>query len=131
MSVSFLTATSATKKQMKSMKKSMKAIALAPALAATAAILGLTACAAATTTCTVRHRYAIVIFQNGFGNNSTTFVTRFRLNVRYGHHNTAHRLIPARISLSAPNGNTPSLAVRTYRVGHARGCTVDKVRTRR
>ncbi len=57
---------------------------LAPAVIPAVAALGLAGCASATTTCVVRHGYAIVIFQNGVGNSSKRFVTRFRVGRAFG-----------------------------------------------
>jgi len=103
-----------------------------PAVAIPAAVtLGLTGCASATASCVVRHRYAIVIFQNGMANNSSRFVTHFRLNVRYRSDDVVSRFISSRITLRAANGGNPPLIVRTYRVGDAIGCHVDKVAARR
>jgi|SRR5271165_2732633 len=107
----------------------MKGKSLAATPLAAAAIFGMSGCAAATTTCTVQHRYAIVVFQSGVGNNSASYVTRFRLNVKYGVNDTVHWLIRAHIVLGAAAGNNPPVIVRTYRVGHALGCSVTGVRT--
>jgi len=107
----------------------MKAKFLAATPLAAAAIFGVVGCAAATTSCTVQHHYAIVIFQSGVGNNSASYVTQFRLNVKYGVNDTMHWLIRTDIVLGAATGNNPPLIVRTYRVGHALGCSVTGIRT--
>jgi hypothetical protein len=113
------------------MPKSMKSKVITAAVMPATAALALTGCAAATTTCVVRHGYAIVIFQNAIGNNGRRFVTRFRLNVKYGPHNISQRLISSRIMLRAAKGGNPPVIVRTYRVGGALGCRVDKVSAHR
>jgi hypothetical protein len=98
-----------------------------PAVAA----MGLTACASATTTCVVQHRYAIVVFQNGLGNNSRHLVRRFELTVKYGPNNFTRRTIYSRIVLRAASGGNPPVIVRSYRVGKAVGCHADKVTAHR
>jgi hypothetical protein len=109
------------------MTKSMiNKVLVAVALPA-AAMLALTGCASATTACVVQHGYAIVIFQNSIGNYNKRFVTHFRLNVRYGPHDVRQRFISSRIVLRAAKGGNPPPIVRTYRVGRAVGCHVDKV----
>jgi hypothetical protein len=101
--------------------------AVFPAVAA----LGLTACASATTTCVVQHGYAIVVFQNGLGNNSRHLVSRFELTVKYGPNEFTRRMIYSRIVLRAASGGNPPVIVRSYRVGKAVGCHVDKVTAHR
>lgn len=91
------------------------------------AALGLTACASATTTCVVQHKYAIVVFQNGVGNNSRHLVRRFELTVKYGPNEFTRRMIYTRIVLRAASGGNPPVIVRSYRVGKAVGCDADKV----
>ena len=98
-----------------------------PAVAAA----GLTACASATTTCVVQHRYAIVVFQNGLGNNSKHSVRRFELTVKYGPNEFSRRMIYSHIVLRAASGGNPPVIVRSYRVGKAVGCHVDKVTAHR
>ena len=105
----------------------MKIKILAAIAIPTATILGLTGCASANATCVVRHRFAIVIFQNGMANYSKRQVTHFRLEVKYWSGNVTTRFISSRITLKAANGGNPPLIVKTYRVGHAMGCHVDKV----
>jgi hypothetical protein len=95
------------------------------------ATLGLTGCAAAATSCVVRHGYAIVIFQNGMSNPGNRFVTHFRLNVRYRPGDVVRRFISARIKLKSANGGNPPVVVRLYPVGGAVGCRVDKVAAHR
>jgi len=103
---------------------------LAAALTPAVGVYGLAGCAAAASTCTVRHRYAIVVFQNGDGNVGTRLITRFRLNVDYGAGNLQHEVITARIALPPANGSNPPLIIKTYHVGAAVSCTVDGVRAR-
>ena len=98
-----------------------------PAVAAA----GLTACASATTTCVVQHGYAIVVFQNGLGNNSRHMVSRFQLTVKYGPNDFTRRMIYSRIVLKAASGGNPPVIVRSYRVGRAVGCHADKVTAHR
>jgi len=109
----------------------MRTKMLAPAVIPAVAALGLAGCASATTTCVVRHGYAIVIFQNGVGNSSKRFVTRFRLNVKYGPQDITRRLINSRITLRAAKGSNPPVIVKAYRVGRAFGCRVDGVAAHR
>lgn len=108
----------------------MKTKPLAAALLAPATIVGLASCTSASKLCTVRHRYAIVIFQNGLGNVGKTVVSRFRLNVRYGPSDVRHWLIQAHITLGEVRGHSPGLIVRTYPVGNATSCSIDDVRAR-
>jgi hypothetical protein len=96
-----------------------------------AATLGLTGCASATASCVVQHGYAIVIFQNGMANNSSRFVTHFRLNVMYESGGVVSRFISSRIVLRTANGGNPPVIVRTYRARDAIGCHVDKVAAHR
>jgi hypothetical protein len=96
----------------------------------TGAALGVTACTPAVTACTVRNHYAIVIFQNGGAGVGKTFVTQFRLNVRYSPYYVEHWIMRTRIVLKPAHGNRMPVVVRTYRVGHARSCRVDKVLAR-
>jgi hypothetical protein len=103
---------------------------LAAALPATSALL-LAGCASATTACAVQHGYAIVVFQNGMGNYHKRIVTRFRLSVRYGPGDTRRRVIGTRLTLGAASGGNPPIIVRSYRVGPALGCHVDKVAAHR
>jgi len=104
--------------------RTKKALAIALPVAA---LFGVTGCATATTACVVRHRYAIVIFQNGVGNNTSSFVSRFRLNITYRRHSRVHWLIYSHIVINATKSGNPSVVVRTYLVGHARSCSVDRV----
>jgi hypothetical protein len=93
----------------------------------TAAALGLAACTPALTACTVRHHYAIVMFQNGGAVVGKAFVTQFRLNVKYSPSWVEHWIMDTRIPLEPARGNRLSVAVKTYQVGHAESCWVDKV----
>jgi hypothetical protein len=95
------------------------------------ATLCLTGCAAAATSCVVRHGYAIVIFQNGMANPGNRVVTHFRLNVTYRPGDVVRRFISAQIRLKAANGGNPPVVVRLYPVGSAAGCRVDKVAAHR
>ena len=105
--------------------------AFAGAVIPAGAALGLTACASATTTCVVQHGYAIVVFQNGLGNNSRHMVSRFQLTVKYGPNDFTRRMIYSRIVLKAASGGNPPVIVRSYRVGKAVGCDADKVKSDR
>lgn len=107
----------------------MKTKPLATLLAA-ATIVGLTSCTSASKLCTVRHHYAIVIFQNGIGNVGKTVVSRFRLNVRYGPSSVRHWLVHAHIPLDEVRGHSPAFIVKTYRVGNATSCSIDDLRAR-
>jgi hypothetical protein len=111
------------------MKKSMKARTrtLTTLVTTTGAAVGLTACTPAVAACTVRHHYAIVIFQNGGASVGKTFVTQFRLNVRYSPYYVEHWIMRTRIALKPARGNKLPVVVKTYRVGHARSCQVDKI----
>jgi len=108
----------------------MKARAAAAALMPAAA-LGLAGCANATSTCTVRHQFAIVIFQDGAGNAGTRYITRFRLNVDYGGGAIEHQVIAAHIALKPASGGNPPLIIKTYGVGSAVSCSIDDVRAHR
>lgn len=100
---------------------------LAPLVLATAAA-GLAGCTSAKAMCTVRHHYAIVIFQNDTGNISERHVTQFRLNIWYGSYRIQHWPMTSSITLRPANGGNPPIIVRTYRVGNASSCTVDRIR---
>ena len=97
--------------------------------AAGAALLGITGCSATASTCAVRHGYAIVVFESGAGSNSRVYVTRFRLNVRYSQGNVAHYQMVQRIGVDPSHNGQPSMVIRTYRVGSAQSCSIDKVKT--
>jgi hypothetical protein len=101
---------------------------LTAALLAAAAIAGLASCSRATKLCTVRHHYAIVIFQNGIGNAGKTVISQFRLNAWSGPASVRHWLIQDHIVLRQVRGYSPSMIVKTYPVGDARGCSVDQIR---
>jgi hypothetical protein len=101
---------------------------LSTLVTATGAALGVTACTPAVTTCTVRHHYAIVIFQNGGAGVGKTIVTQFRLNVRYSPYYVQRYIMRTHIVLKPTRGSHLPVVVRTYRVGHARSCKVDKIR---
>jgi hypothetical protein len=101
---------------------------LSTLVTATGAALGVTACTPAVTTCTVRHHYAIVIFQNGGAGVGKSIVTQFRLNVRYSPYYVQRYIMRTHIVLKPTRGSHLPVVVRTYRVGHARSCTVDKIR---
>jgi len=108
----------------------MRPRTLAAALTPAVGMYGLAGCAAAASTCTVRHHYAIVIFQNGTGNPGARLITRFRLTIDYGGGNLQHQVITARIALPPAGGANPPLIIKTYHVGAAVSCTVDGVRAR-
>lgn len=93
-------------------------------------ILGVTACSPATTACTVRHHYAIVVFENGGGSVGKTKVTQFRLNVKYSPYNIQHLIKRARFKLKPVKGKGLPVVIKTYWVGHAQSCHVDRVRAR-
>jgi len=101
---------------------------LSTLVTATSAAFGVTACAPAVSTCTVRHHYAIVIFQNGGAGVGNTLLTQFRLNVRYSPYYVQHYIMHTRMVLKPARGSHLPVVVRTYQVGHARSCTVDKIR---
>ena len=109
----------------------MKTRILAAFVVPAVATLGLSGCAAAKTSCVVRHGYAIVIFQNGMANSGDRFVTHFRLNVKYRPGDVVRRFITSQIKLKAANGGNPPVVVRLYPVGRAVGCRVDKVAAHR
>ena len=109
----------------------MKLRALAAPVGLAAAAATLTGCASAKTTCTVRHHYAIVIFQNGIGSNRKKNITSFELNLRYQGGRMQHWPMGARITLRPANGGNPPVIVKTYRVGNASSCSVDHVRARK
>jgi len=102
---------------------------LSALVAMTGAAAGLTACTPAVTACTVRHHYAIVVLENGGSTVGKAVVKQFRLNVRYSPYLVQHRMIYERIKLPPVRGNQLPVAIRTYRVGRARSCGVDNVRT--
>jgi hypothetical protein len=108
----------------------MKARMLITLVTAASATLGLTACTPAVTACTVRHHYAIVILENGGGGVGKTFVKQFRLNVRYSPYYVRHLVINERIVLRPVRGHQLPVTIKTYRVGHARSCGVDRIKTR-
>ncbi len=110
------------------MKKLMIGKTLATLAAATGAATGVTACTPAVTACTVRHHYAIVIFENGGGSVGKSLVTQFRLNVRYSPYYVQHWIMNTRIALKPARGSQLPVVVKTYRVGHARSCQVDNIR---
>ena len=107
----------------------LRALCAPIVLAATAA--GLTGCAAAKTTCTVRHHYAIVIFQNGIGSNRKKNITSFELNLRYPGDRMQHWPMRTQITLRPANGGNPPVIIKTYRVGNASSCSVDHIRARK
>ncbi len=98
-------------------------------LAATAA--GLAGCASARTTCTVRHHYAIVIFQNGIGSNRKKYITSFQLNLVYPGNRMQHWAMRSQITLRPASGGNPPIIVKTYRVGNASRCSVGHVKARK
>jgi hypothetical protein len=102
------------------------------AAAAGAAVLiaALTGCGVPAAGCVVRHQYAIVLFQNDLGANARSYVTSFRLNVRYGPRYVMHLLMHSSIKLPAGNGGAPPVVVRTYAVGLAHSCSVSSVQER-
>ena len=105
---------------------SIKASAAALGVAAITCVL--TACGAPNSGCVVRHKYAIVLFQNDAGANGKTYVTRFRLNVRYGPSDVTHWMLRSHIALPVRAGGVPPIVVRTYAVGGAAlSCSVDRV----
>lgn len=108
----------------------MQVRVLSTLITAAGVTLGVTACSPATTACRVRHHYAIVIFENGGGGVGKTLVTQFRLNVKYSPYNIQRSIKTARIRLKPVRGNGLPVVVKTYRVGHARSCRVDRIRTR-
>lgn len=111
------------------MTKPMKVKTLTALIAAAGAGIGVTACSPAVTTCTVRHHYAIAIFQNGGSSVGNTVVWQFRLNVRYSPYFVQHWTIGSRIVLRPVGANPLPVVVRTYGVGHAQSCRIDHIRT--
>lgn len=107
----------------------MKARALSIVVAAATAAVGVTACSPAVTACRVRHHYAIVVFENGGASPGKTLVTRFRLNVKYSPYYTKRTIKYEHFTLSPARGNKLPVVVKSYRVGHARGCHVDHLKT--
>ncbi len=108
----------------------MKARTLITLATAVGGTLGVAACTPAVTACTVRHHYAIVIFENGGGGVGKTLVKQFRLNVKYSPYYVRHKVMNTRITLRPVRGNQLPVTIKTYRVGHARSCRVDRVKTR-
>jgi hypothetical protein len=108
----------------------MKVRVLSTVVTAAGVALAVTACSPATTACRVRHHYAIVIFENGGGGVGKALVTQFRLNVKYSPYNIQRSIKSARIKLKPVRGNGLPVVVKTYWVGQARSCRVDRVRTR-
>ncbi|SRR5665811_1505834 len=109
----------------------MKLRALFAPLVLTATAAGLTGCASAKTTCTVRHHYAIVIFQNGIGSNREKHIISFELNLQYQGNRAQHWQMRTQITLRPANGGNPPIIVKTYRVGNASSCSVDHVKARK
>ncbi len=107
----------------------MKARTLVTLVTVVGATMALTACTPAVTACTVRHHYAIVIFENGGGGVGKTFIKQFRLNVKYSPYYVQHQVVNARIVLRPVRGNQLPVAIKTYPVGHARSCRVDRIKT--
>jgi hypothetical protein len=107
----------------------MKARALSTLIAAAAAAVGVTACSPAVSACRVRHHYAIVVFENGGGGVGKTLVKQFRLNVKYSPYYTQRTIKYERFTLKPVKANALPVVVKTYRVGHARSCYVDHIRT--
>jgi hypothetical protein len=108
----------------------MKVRALLTLLTTVGVTFGVTACSPAATACRVRHHYAIVVFENGGGSVGRTLVTQFRLNVKYSPYNVQRFIKQAHFKLKPVRGNRLPVVVKTYRVGHARSCYVDRIRTR-
>jgi len=108
----------------------MKVRTLTTLVAAAGAAFGVTACSPAVSTCTVRHHYAIAIFQNGGASVGNTVVTQFRLNVRYSHNFVQHWIIGMRIVLRPVGANPLPVVVKTFHVGHARSCHIDRIRSK-
>src|SRR5215469_5131927 len=109
------------------MTKPMKVRTLTTLVAAGGAAVGVTACSPSVSTCTVRHHYAIVIFQNGGASVGNTVVTQFRLNVRYSPYWVQRWTIGTRIVLRPVGANPLPIVVKTFDVGHARSCSIDRV----
>ncbi|MDR2987607.1 MAG: hypothetical protein LBV34_22500 [Nocardiopsaceae bacterium] len=108
----------------------MKVKALSTLIAAAAAVVGISACSPAVTACRVRHHYAIVVFENGGGGVGKTLVKQFRLNVKYSPYYTMRTIKYERFTLKPVKGNGLPVVVKTYKVGHARSCTVDHIKTK-
>ena len=106
----------------------MKARALSAVIAAVGVTLGVTACSPAVTACRVRHHYAIVVFENGGATVGKTLVKQFRLNVKYSPYYTQHTIKYAHFRLKPAKGNKLHVVVKTYWVGRARSCHVDRIR---
>jgi hypothetical protein len=104
-----------------------KARALSTLAASTGAAFGVTACTPAVAACTVRHHYAIVVFENGGAGVGKSFVTQYRLNVTYSPNYVQRYIMRTLIALKPVGANELPIVVRTYQVGHARSCTVDKI----
>ncbi len=107
----------------------MNAKVMSALIAAAGATVGLTACSPAVTACTVRHHYAIVVFENGGASVGKTLVKQFRLNVKYSPFYTQRTIKYAHFRLKPARGNKLHVVVKTYRVGHARSCHVDHIKT--
>jgi hypothetical protein len=107
----------------------MKARTLSIPLTAIGMTFGVTACSPAATACTVRHHYAIVVFQNGGGSVGKTKVTQFRLNVKYGPYNTQRYIKRAHFKLRPVKGKRLPVVIKTYWVGRAASCHVDRIKT--
>ncbi|HEX5189539.1 MAG TPA: hypothetical protein VFW16_08365 [Streptosporangiaceae bacterium] len=103
---------------------------LSTVVTAAGAALAVTACSPATTACRVRHNYAIVIFENGGGSVGKILVTQFRLNVKYSPYNIQHIVKTTHFKLKPVRGKGLPVVVKTYRVGPASSCHVDRVKTR-
>jgi hypothetical protein len=112
------------------MTKPMKVRTLTTLVAAAGAAFGVTACKPAVTACTVRHHYAIAMFQNGGAGVGNTVVTQFRLNVRYSPYFVQHWIIGMHIVLRPVRANQLPVVVRTFHVGHAHSCSVDRIRSK-
>ena len=108
----------------------MKVRVLSTVVAAAGVTLAVTACSPATTACRVRHHYAIVIFENGGGGVGKTLVTQFRLNVKYSPYNIQRYIKSAHIKLKPVRGKGLPVVVKTYWVGQASSCHVDRVKSR-
>jgi len=107
----------------------MKARGLSIVIAAAIGAVGITACSPAVTACRVRHHYAIVVFENGGASAGKTLVTRFRLNVKYSPYFTKRTIKSEHFTLNPVRGNKLPVVVKSYRVGHARSCHVDHLKT--
>jgi|SRR5262245_16879254 hypothetical protein len=107
----------------------MKAKALGTLIAAAAAAVGVTACSPAITACTVRHHYAIVVFQNGGASVGKTLVKQFTLNVKYSPYYTQRTIKDAHFGLKPARGSNVHVVIKTYWVGHARSCHVSHIKT--